>query len=136
MPDIDSTSGSLHSEFVRQLFLQAHRETDRFFTASGVQLPEHDRGQFHYLHSPFFHIINKQISSLVFLSVISRWGKTKTVPNARSPSKTTIRPPPPRIAKIQDFSNKLGRFDNDTEIVIFGTVLIVIWYRGNLTFQK
>ncbi len=31
MPTIVSTSGRLHSEFVRLLFLQAHRETDRFF---------------------------------------------------------------------------------------------------------
>jgi hypothetical protein len=38
MPDIASTSVRLHSEFVRLLFLQAHRETDRFFAASGVQL--------------------------------------------------------------------------------------------------
>jgi hypothetical protein len=38
MPVIASTSGRLHSEFVRLLFLQAHRETDRFFAASGVQL--------------------------------------------------------------------------------------------------
>jgi hypothetical protein len=30
MPAIASTSGRLHSEFVRLLFLQAHRETDRF----------------------------------------------------------------------------------------------------------
>jgi hypothetical protein len=37
MPAIVSTSGRLHSEFVRLLFLQAHRETDRFFAASGVQ---------------------------------------------------------------------------------------------------
>ncbi len=37
MPAIASTSGRLHSEFVRLLFLQDHRETDRFFTASGVQ---------------------------------------------------------------------------------------------------
>ncbi len=37
MPAISSTSGRLHSEFVRLLFLQAHRETDRFFAASGVQ---------------------------------------------------------------------------------------------------
>jgi hypothetical protein len=40
IPPIDSTSGrlqvSLHSEFIRLLFLQDHRETDRFFTASGV----------------------------------------------------------------------------------------------------
>ena len=37
MPVIASTSGRLHSEFIRLLFLQAHRETDRFFAASGVQ---------------------------------------------------------------------------------------------------
>jgi hypothetical protein len=37
MPSIASTSDRLHSEFVRLLFLQAHRETDRFFAASGVQ---------------------------------------------------------------------------------------------------
>jgi hypothetical protein len=34
---IASTSGRLYSEFVRLLFLQDHRGTDRFFTASGVQ---------------------------------------------------------------------------------------------------
>jgi hypothetical protein len=31
MPVIVITSGRLHSEFVRLLFLQAHWETDRFF---------------------------------------------------------------------------------------------------------
>ena len=31
MPAIVSTSGRLHSEFVRFLFLQTHRETDLFF---------------------------------------------------------------------------------------------------------
>ena len=36
---IATTSTCLHSEFVRLLFLQAHRETYRFFAASGVQLP-------------------------------------------------------------------------------------------------
>ena len=38
MSPIPSTSGKLHSEFVRLLFLQDHRETDRFFTTSGVLL--------------------------------------------------------------------------------------------------
>ncbi len=33
-----STSGRLHSEFVRLLFLQAHRETDRFFAVSGFRV--------------------------------------------------------------------------------------------------
>jgi hypothetical protein len=44
MPAITSTSGRLHSEFIRLLFLQAHRETDRFFTASGVQPVQHNSG--------------------------------------------------------------------------------------------
>ena len=40
MPAIASTSGRIHSEFVRLLFFQAHRETDRVFAASGVQLAQ------------------------------------------------------------------------------------------------
>ncbi len=36
MKTIVSTSGRLHSEFIRLLFLQAHRETDRFFAVSEV----------------------------------------------------------------------------------------------------
>jgi hypothetical protein len=50
---ITGTSGRLHSEFVRLLFLHAHRETDRFFAASGVQLAQSNRGQFHYRHAAF-----------------------------------------------------------------------------------
>jgi hypothetical protein len=36
MSAIASTSGRLHSEFIRILFFQTHRETDHFFAASGV----------------------------------------------------------------------------------------------------
>ncbi len=39
MPTIPRTSGRLHGEFVCLLFLQTHRETDRFFPVSGIQLP-------------------------------------------------------------------------------------------------
>jgi hypothetical protein len=53
MSPIVSTSGRLHSEFVRLLFLQAHRETDRFFATSGVLSPQSDRGFFHYLRAAF-----------------------------------------------------------------------------------
>jgi hypothetical protein len=53
MPAIDSTSGRLHSEFVRLLFLQVHRETDRLFAAPGVQLAQTDRGQFHFHRAAF-----------------------------------------------------------------------------------
>jgi len=53
MPAVASTSGRLHSEFVTLLFLQAHRETDRFFAAPGVQLAQSHRGQFHFRRAAF-----------------------------------------------------------------------------------
>ncbi len=65
MPAIVSTSGRLHSEFVRLLFLQAHRETDRFFAASGVLSAQSDRGFFHYRRAVF----SDQLKSKVGLSL-------------------------------------------------------------------
>jgi hypothetical protein len=53
MPAIASTSGRLHNEFVRLLFLQTHRETDRFFASSGVQLAQTDRDMFHFRRAAF-----------------------------------------------------------------------------------
>ena len=53
IPAISSTSGRLHSEFVRLSFLQAHRQTDRFFADSGVQLTQSDRGYFHFRRTVF-----------------------------------------------------------------------------------
>jgi hypothetical protein len=42
MPAVDSTSGRLHDEFVRLLFLQTHRETDRFFPLQEFILQKHN----------------------------------------------------------------------------------------------
>ena len=65
MPTITSTSGRLHSEFIRLLFLQAHRETDRFFAVSGVQPAQSTSGGlFHYRRVAF--------SSLLAVSFESR----------------------------------------------------------------
>ncbi len=49
MSPIASTSDRLHSEFVRQ----AHRETDRFFAASGVQSAQSTSDQFHFRRAAF-----------------------------------------------------------------------------------
>jgi hypothetical protein len=38
-----------------------HRETDRFFAASGVQFPETDRGQFHFLLSTFSTTLKEKV---------------------------------------------------------------------------
>ena len=65
MPIIASTSGRLHSEFVRLLFLQAHRETDRFFAASGVQLAQHHRDQFHFRHTTFSSQLKSKVGNIL-----------------------------------------------------------------------
>jgi hypothetical protein len=62
MPAIPSTSGRLHSEFVRILFLQVHRETDRFFTPSGVQLAQTTPGgQFTFRRAAFLTQLHSQV---------------------------------------------------------------------------
>jgi hypothetical protein len=53
MPVIPSTSDRLHSEFVRLLFLQSHRETDHFFADSGVHPTQTQRDMFHFRHTVF-----------------------------------------------------------------------------------
>jgi hypothetical protein len=61
MPSIASTSGRLHSEFVRLLFLQFHRETDRFFAASGVQLAQRTSGLFHFRRATFAQQLKNRV---------------------------------------------------------------------------
>jgi hypothetical protein len=65
MPAIAGTSGRLHSEFVRLLFLQAHRETDRFFTASGFQLAQSTSGQFHYRRAAFSSQLKSKVGNIL-----------------------------------------------------------------------
>jgi hypothetical protein len=65
MPAIASTSGRLHSEFIRILFLQSHRETDRFFAVSGVLLAQSDRGFFHYRHAAFSSMLKSRVENIL-----------------------------------------------------------------------
>jgi hypothetical protein len=60
IPAIVSTSGRLHSEFVRLLFLQAHRETDRFVAASGVQSAQ-STSVFHFRRAAFLQQIKSKV---------------------------------------------------------------------------
>jgi hypothetical protein len=69
MPAIASTSGRLHSEFIRIRFLQAHRETDRFFAASGVQSAQSNMGSFFHFHRSAFSSIRKSHVSSILAKV-------------------------------------------------------------------
>ena len=73
MPAIASTSGRLHSEFIRILFLQAHRETHRFFAASGVQSAQANMGAFfHFRRAAFSSILKSRVSSILTKAVVLR----------------------------------------------------------------
>ncbi len=67
IPDIDGTNGRLHSDFIRLLFLQVHRETDRFFAASGVQSAQSNLGTtyFHFHHSAVLNQLKSKCGLLL-----------------------------------------------------------------------
>jgi hypothetical protein len=65
MSAIPSTSGRLHSEFIRILFLQDHRETDRFFEDSGVLSVSSDRGYFHYRRAAFSSMFESRVGNIL-----------------------------------------------------------------------
>jgi hypothetical protein len=50
---------------VHLLFLQAHRETDRFFAASGIQLAQNDRGQFHFRRAAFSSQLKSKVGNIL-----------------------------------------------------------------------
>ncbi len=66
MPAIASTikTGRLHSEFIRLLFLQDHRETDRFFETSGVQPAQSTSGGLFDFRRAAFLAVRRSLRSL------------------------------------------------------------------------
>jgi hypothetical protein len=64
---IAGTSNRLHSEFIRLLFLQVHRETDRFFTASRVQSAQSNLGAsyFHFRRVVFSNQLKSKCGLLL-----------------------------------------------------------------------
>ena len=73
MPAIASTSGRLHSEFVRLLFLQTHRETDLFFADSGVQSEQSTSGGFfHFRRAAFSSGLKSKVGLALAKAVVLR----------------------------------------------------------------
>ena len=68
LPLIASTSGRVHSELARLLFLQAHRETTQYFEAQGQQLAQTNHlDTFHYKRAAFYNGLNVTLKSKVGL---------------------------------------------------------------------
>jgi hypothetical protein len=88
MPAIASTSGRLHREFVRLLFLQAHRETDRFFAASGVELAQSNSGLLHFRRTTFSSHLKSKVGSTLAKAAALRLHLTLDAPPITSRTHT------------------------------------------------
>ncbi len=79
IPDTPSTSVRLHCEFIRLLFLQVHRETEHFFTVSGVHLdsdswatwPCHP-GLFHFHGTTFSTTLKEKVDNSLTKAAVLR----------------------------------------------------------------
>ena len=60
LPAITSTSTRMHGEFLRLLFLQAHRETTAHFTALGLPAQQHC-DSFRYRRAAFYNALKSKV---------------------------------------------------------------------------
>jgi hypothetical protein len=108
MCPIVSTSWRLHSEFVRLLFLQSHRETDRFFAASGVQLAQtNPSGQlFHFRRTVFLTHLKSKVG--LTLAKTSALRINLNLDGALIVSKSHTHPSHSRTSRLLTSSLSLG----------------------------
>ncbi len=88
------------------LFLQAHRETDRFFAASGVQLAHSTSGQFHYRRAAFSSQLKSKIGSILAKAAALRI--TLSIDGAPFASRSHTHPSHAQTSRLLTSSLSLG----------------------------
>ncbi len=61
LPAIVSTSTRMHGEFLRLLFLQAHRETEAHFTAAGMSSQRNHSDSFRFKRAAFYQSLKSTV---------------------------------------------------------------------------
>jgi hypothetical protein len=61
LPAIVSTSTRMHGEFLRLLFLQAHRETEAHFTAAGMSSQRNQTDSFRFKRAAFYQSLKSKV---------------------------------------------------------------------------
>ena len=61
LPAIVSTSTRMHVEFLRLLFLQAHRETEAHFTAAGMSSQRHQSDSFRFKRAAYYQSLKSKV---------------------------------------------------------------------------
>jgi hypothetical protein len=61
LPAIMSTSNHIHGEFLRLLFLQAHRETEAHFTVAGMPSQRNQSESFRFKRAAFYQGLKSKV---------------------------------------------------------------------------
>jgi hypothetical protein len=61
LPAIMSTSNRMHGEFLRLLFVQAHRETEAHFTAAGMSSQRNQSESFRFKRAAFYQGLKSKV---------------------------------------------------------------------------
>ena len=61
LPALVSTSTRMHGEFLRLLFLQAHRETEAHFTAAGMASQRNQSDSFRFKRAAFYQSLKSKV---------------------------------------------------------------------------
>jgi hypothetical protein len=61
LPAIVSTSTRMHGEFMRLLFLQAHRETEAHLTATGMPSQRNNSDMFRFKRAAFYQSLKSKV---------------------------------------------------------------------------
>jgi hypothetical protein len=91
---------------VRLLFLQTHRETDRFFAASGVQLAQQNCGLFHFRCTTFSVTLKAKVGCT--LAKVSDLRINLNVDGSLITSKTHTHPSHSQTSRLLTSSLSLG----------------------------
>ena len=91
---------------LRLLFLQAHWETGRYFAASGVQLAQHDHGQFHYRRAAFSSQLKSKCGNILAKAAALRI--TLNIDGAPLASRSHTHPSHSQTSRLLTSSLSLG----------------------------
>ncbi len=108
MPAIAGTNGRLHSDFIRLLFLQTHREIDRFFAVSGVQSVQSNLGAtcFHFRRTAVLNQVKSKCGLLLAKTTVLR--VTLNLDDAPIASHSHIHPSHSQTSRLLTLSLSLG----------------------------
>ena len=98
--------GGYTVNFLRLLFLQAHRETYRFFAASGVELAQSTSGQFHYKRAAFSSQLKSKVGNILAKAEALRI--TLNIDGAPVASRSHTHPSHSQTARLLTSSMSLG----------------------------